>query len=152
MSMTQFDLRMIIQKVKDTFKDNIFIGDAIDFLEAKESSNFKFPSIYILSDKELAQLDDNTILLKGKKRQFLYFKFNIIVVTKNNRYQLQPSDNDLENTLGKIRNCLIGWIPKMSTAKQCQLEGGQMLTYTSMAKIWQDNYFIGYAVGNDNTN
>lgn len=150
MSITQFNLRQIIQRIKDTLTSNVFIGDSVDFMKANESNNFTLPSIYIVFENELAQLANDSVLpLKGKKRQWLYAKFNVITVTKNNRYQSEPSDGDLENILGRIRNSLIGWIPSIPTSMQCQLEGGQMIAYTSSEKVWQDNYFVCYAVGDD---
>lgn len=150
MSLTQFNLRQIIQRIKDTLKSNVFIGDSVDFMKANESKNFTLPSIYIVLENEVAQLGNDSILpLKGKKRQWLYARFNVITVTKNNRYQSESSESDLENILGRVRKSLIGWIPSIPTSKQCQLEGGQMIAYNSSEKVWQDNYLVCYAIGDD---
>lgn len=144
MSAAPFDIDLVINRLRTVVVPGVLrqVRGAADFASMTAIRDFTPPEAFVLLAREKVTETKTGISLPGQQTalpQVVSITFGVVLAVRNYRQQAgaQLAD-ELRQTLGTVRNVLLGWTPPVGGGRACQLVQGELTDYDSATALWTD--------------
>lgn len=142
MSNEPLDLLLIEQRIKDQVQQLELVGGGADFAAVEQLRNFRTPSIYVVTEKESIDIND-----EARHTYRVTSSFGVIIAVKHKGDKSGKKVMlDARPIIGKVREALIGWKPTERQFQAVAWLRGEVLDYDKDKLLWVDifqtHYFI----------
>jgi hypothetical protein len=147
MSRAPFDSRLVIERLRSQLPASFTVGGAADLGAVTSTRDYRPPHVFVVLVKEEPQAR-KAGHPGGAAEQLATVYFATLVVARNYRDPLgQAAATDLHESLGLVREALIGWVPVLPAARDCQLIEGQPSEFDASVLVWTDLYQTQHCLG-----
>lgn len=145
MNAAPFDIAPVVARIKNGVPTLRQVGRAADYASVRSLGDFPAPCAFVLLAREKADTYVSGHAMPGTSvhvAQPTHVTFGVVVAVRNYRESgagAQSAD-ELSETLGAIRNVLLGWVPDVPGAVPCQLVQGDLKDYDRGTTLWVDTF------------
>ena len=145
MSAKPFDISHVVKRLNDHAPALRLVGQRGDYSQVRSLGSFPTPCAYVLLAVERPVQTRTGASVAGKQHplaQVVNVGFAVVMAFRNYR-GLSTGDelrDELRDTVGEVRDALLGWTPPVNGGRQCQLLAGDLDDFDDTVAVWIDKW------------
>lgn len=147
MSSAPFNPSLVVDRLRGSLPSTFTLGTAVELAAIKSLLDFRPPQVFVVLAQETGA-PRATGAPGAAARQLVTVHFGVTLAVRNYRDNRgSAATEDLTAMLGQIREALIGWVPPLPAARDCQFIQGKVLDYDANVLVWADVFQTQHAIG-----
>lgn len=145
MSAKPFDVGPIVTRLQAHAPALREVGQRGEYSRVRSLASFPTPCAYVILAVERPIQTKTGASVQGKQNplaQVVNVGFAVVMAFRNYR-GLSTGDelrDELRDTVGEVRDALLGWTPPVNGGRQCQLLAGDLDDFDDTVAVWIDKW------------